>query len=54
MSILSDLKDIYSSLPKQQPPTQPITPIDPDLMSSVIDTLNKQPIVAPNINRKES
>lgn len=52
MSILSNIKDIYNSIPKQEPVKQVITPLDPDLLGKTLDHLNQQPQIAPNITRK--
>lgn len=52
MSIIKDIKNIYDNIPKPEPKVQPVTPINDDLMKSVAEKLNKQPLVAPNINRK--
>ena len=53
MSFLKDIKNIYNELPKTEPQVQPIAPVNQELMSKVNDSLNKQPQIAPNINRKE-
>ena len=53
MSILSDIKNIYSNIPKQEPKVQAVAPVNNDLMDKAINNLNKQPVVAPNINRKQ-
>ena len=53
MSILNDIKNIYSNIPKQEPKVQPVAPVNNDLMDKAINNLNKQPVVAPNINRKQ-
>ena len=52
MSFLKDIKNIYNELPKTEPQVQPIAPVNQELMSKVNDSLNKQPQIAPNINRK--
>ena len=53
MSIIKDIRQIYSEIPKTEPKVQQTTPVNTELMGKVIDSLNKQPQVAPNINRKE-
>jgi hypothetical protein len=52
MSILTDIKNIYSNIPKSEPPKQIVTPLSPELLDKTMEHLNKQPIVAPNITRK--
>lgn len=52
MSIIKDFKTIYNNIPNQEPPKQPVVPLNPELLDRTIDHLNKQPIVAPNITRK--
>lgn len=52
MSIIKDIKDIYNNIQKPEPKVQPVSAINDDLMKSVTEKLNKQPLVAPNINRK--
>jgi len=52
MSIIKDIKDIYSNIQKPEPQVQQVSTTDPTLMNQVVEKLNKQPKVAPNINRK--
>jgi hypothetical protein len=52
MSILNSIKDVYSSIPKQEPVVQVVTPMDPELLGKTLEHLNQQPQIAPNITRK--
>lgn len=52
MSILNSIKDVYSSIPKQEPVVQVVTPMNPELLGKTLDHLNQQPQIAPNITRK--
>ena len=52
MSILNSIKDVYNSIPKQEPVVQTVNPMDPDLLGKTLDHLSQQPQIAPNINRK--
>ncbi len=52
MSILNSIKDVYNSIPKQEPVKQIVTPMDPELLGKTLDHLNQQPQIAPNITRK--
>lgn len=52
MSILNSIKDVYNSIPKQEPVVQVITPVNPELMGKTLDHLNQKPQIAPNITRK--
>ena len=52
MSILNSIKDVYNSIPKQEPVVQVVTPVNPELMGKTLDHLNQQPQIAPNITRK--
>ena len=52
MSSIKTTREIYSNIPKQEPKEPSITPLNPDLMSKVMDNLNKQPQIAPNITKK--
>lgn len=44
MSIISDIRDVYISIPKQDPPKTSPEPPNEDLMKQTIDHLNKTPI----------
>ena len=52
MSILNSIKDVYSSIPKQEPVVQVVTPMNPELLGKTLEHLNQQPQIAPNITRK--
>ncbi len=52
MSIIKDFRGIYNNIPNQEPPKQPVTSSNPELLDRAVEHLSKQPIVAPNIARK--
>ena len=52
MSIIKDIRNIYSDMKKPEPQVQPVSPVNQELMDKTINSLNKQPQIAPNINRK--
>ena len=49
MSIIADIRNIYSNIPKQDPPKTSPEPPNEDLMKQTIDHLNKTPIFTPKV-----
>lgn len=54
MSILSDIRNIYNNIPKQEEKKYEATPINQELLDKTMDHLGKKPLVAPNISKKDN
>jgi hypothetical protein len=54
MSILSDIRNIYNNIPKQEEKKYEATPMNQELLDKTMEHLNKNPLVAPNISKKEN
>jgi len=49
MSILTDIKNIYNNIPKQEEKKYEVTPMNQELLNKTMEHLEKKPLVAPNI-----
>jgi hypothetical protein len=49
MPTIKSTREIYSNIPKQEPKTPEVKPLDQSLMNKVIDNLNKNPVIAPKV-----
>ena len=49
MSIIADIRNIYSNIPKQDPPKTTLEPSNEDLMKQTIAHLNKAPELTPRV-----
>lgn len=46
---IKNTRDIYKDIIKPEPPKNPVTPLNTELVTKVVDNLNKAPQIAPHI-----